>query len=283
LQLFKSCDHDALRKRAIKIVFVFHPSKGINVKTQVIFGILLLLAMTTCCSRPANAYDGWYAGPGIGVPYGGYGGGYGIYGPGGYGGYGGYGPGGYGVYGGGAGGIGGIASGMGNLVRAQGQRNVDNSQAEINLQQANVEHEKARSDYIDNQKKLHDAKLEWKRRTDEQSAKDQEAQKAARLRAQKFNDEHRSPQLSTSQLDPSTGHINWPMALKAPDFDELRKSVETLFQSRSKTGLTSDLSLELDATIGRLKDSFRGHIMQIPLKEYSQSRKFLDSLAVSVQ
>lgn len=256
----------------IEALNVFDSAKGTNVKTRAVFGILVLFALASWSSA-GIAYDRWYAGGAVRTPYVGYGygGGYGAYGTR------------YGLYGAGyGGGFGSAYSGMGNLVRAEGQRNVSNSQAAINYQQANLEREKARNALIDNQDKLHKIHRERKQEAEADDAKKREAMKEADARGEKFEAAHRPLPLSTSQLDPATGRIDWPKRLKSPDFDDLRKSLEQLFKTRAESGVNDDLAAEIEMKVGSLKNSLRSQITQIPLPEYSESRKFLDRLANSV-
>ena len=237
----------------------FQSAKGLNVKKQFIFFALLLSISATCCSL-TSGYDNWY-GAGMGA-------------------MGGYGMGGWG-WGGAAGGVGEIYSGMGNMVRAEGQRNLLDAQAEKTQQQAWQEHEKARTLHIENQQKIHAELQKRKRESQAQDAEDREAARAARERQQAFMDAHRPQPLASNQFDPATATIDWPPALRASGFDELRKSLDTSLQNRSKYGSTSDLSRQISRTIGELKDLLRSQILTIPMPDYSEARKFLDRLAVS--
>ena len=121
----------------------FQSAKGLNVKKQFIFFALLLSISATCCSL-TSGYDNWY-GAGMGA-------------------MGGYGMGGWG-WGGAAGGVGEIYSGMGNMVRAEGQRNLLDAQAEKTQQQAWQEHEKARTLHIENQQSCRNENANHKPRT----------------------------------------------------------------------------------------------------------------------
>lgn len=235
-----------------------------------------VLFASMVCSSVGYAYGPWYQTGAYGVPVG-----YG-YGYGGYGAYGVY-DGVYsGFYGGGYGGVGSIYSGMGDLVRAEGERNVANSQAEINYQQANIEREKARSAFMDNAQKYRENRDKLRRETHARDAANREAERMAEARRQKFEAEHRPLPLSPRQLDPSTGKIEWPTALQSIDFQDLRSSLDSLFKTRAESGPSEDLSARAKGQINKLKDQLRSRIMQIPLPEVTESRKFLDRLAASV-
>ena len=229
-------------------------AKGLTVKKQFLFVVLFLA--TGVIASPTSVFGQWYGG--------------------GYGGYGGMG------WGGAAGGVGEIYSGMGNLVRSEGERNVMNAEAEKRFQQAAQENEKARALHLENQKNIHAEQLRRRREAKAQNAEDREAALAARERQQEFLDAHRPQPLDKSQFNPATATIDWPFALRAADFNDLRNSIDMLFVARAKYGPTSDGTRQLTKGIADLKDLLRSQILKIPGSDYSEARKFLDRLAVSV-
>lgn len=236
----------------------FQSAKGLIVKKLFLF-VVFIVSTSVTCGPLTNAYGQWYGAGGMGL---GYGMGMG--------------------WGGAAGGVGEIYSGMGNLVRSEGERNVLNAEAEKRYQQSLQEHEKARTLHLENQQKIHAEMQKRKREAKAQDAQDLENRLAARERQQEFLDAHRPQPLASSQFDPATASIDWPPALRATDFDDFRKSIETLFQTRAKYGPTSDTSRQINKAVGDLKDLLRSQILKIPGSDYSEARKFLDRLAVTV-
>ena len=220
----------------------------------------LFLTVIVMSLTPATAYDnfGMY---GAGMGMGGWGGGYG--------------------WGGSQGGIGGIYDGAANVIRSEGMYNVMNSQSAINYGKAAQENEKARSLHIENSTKIHEERLKRTREAKVRQSEERVENLATRERQQEFIDAHKPKPLPISQLDTSTGRINWPMALRTSDFDDLRKSMEQLFETQSKYGNTSDLTIQIAETVGQMKSLLRSFIRKMPMPEYSESRKFLDSLAAS--
>jgi hypothetical protein len=248
--------------------------KEFDVKQPFVFVILTLVALSAS-SLSISAYDGWYAGGGPGITYGGYGGyGYRPYGVG-YGGVG-FSPYGYGYGFGAQNPISSAATGMGNLVRSQGEYNESTAKAMVS-------YEKARSEYIDNQVKANNAFLERKRATQARDAKNREAERAAQARGRAFMAANHTPPLSSSQFDSATGTIEWPELLKGGDFDEPRKALDLMFDTLAKGGPTTDLAIRIRSKVGEFKDFLRSLILKIPMPEYSESRKFLDQLAATVQ
>ncbi|HEY0983174.1 MULTISPECIES: hypothetical protein [unclassified Schlesneria] len=241
-------------------------AKGLMMKTPVVIAILALAAALPSGSS-TYAYDNWYGAGGLGGMYGGYGG------------YGGFGWG----WGGAAGGVGQIYSGMGNLVRAEGQRNVLDSQAEINLQKALQENEKARTLHLENQQKIHAEKLRREREAKARNNEDRRMAIESRARQQQFLEAHRPQPLPSSQLDPASGTIHWPTALRNSIFDEGRQSIESMLEKFTKYGPTNDLTMQIGSAINELKTKLRGQILAMSMPEYTESRQFLDSLAESVR
>ena len=156
-----------------------------------------------------------------------------------------------------------------------------NSQSAINYGKAAQENEKARSLHIENSTKIHEERLKRTREAKVRQSEERVENLATRERQQEFIDAHKPKPLPISQLDTSTGRINWPMALRTSDFDDLRKSMEQLFETQSKYGNTSDLTIQIAEKVGQMKSLLRSFIRKMPMPEYSESRKFLDSLAAS--
>ncbi len=240
-----------------------HSVKGLDVKKLLVTASLFLAATVTCVSS-ATAYDnfGMYGGAAMA----GFGGGWGGYG-----------------WGGSQGGIGGIYDGQANVIRSEGMYNQMTSQAAINLQKANQENEKARALHLENQQKIHEERLKRTREAKVRQSEERVENMAARERQQEFIDAHKPQPLAGSQLDPSTGQINWPSPLRTSDFDDFRKAVEALFETQTKYGSTSDLTIQIVRKVGEMKDLLRKQILNMPMPEYSESRKFLDSLAASAR
>lgn len=221
---------------------------------------ILILAVVLCGSVVNTANAQWYANPGAGLGYA-------------------YGAAAYGAYGAGYGAqtpMSANAIGMGSLVRAEGAYNEQTSRAAINYQQA-------RSIYIDNQQKAYAVRQATLRAGTARVAEENEAAHASLARANEFLAAHQPLPLPSSQLNPSTGHIEWPAALTTPDFAEYRKSLEGMFESRMKSGVTANLTLQIEKKTAELKDALRDHITQIPLSDYSQARRFLDSMIASAR
>ena len=232
-------------------------------KNRILF--VALLTVVVACPISTRCDARWYAaGRGVGV-------GYGVARYAGYGGYGGY-------------GIGGTPysaaeNARANTIRAQGEYNQMNTAAMKN-------YEDARSKYIDNQEKWTQVYAEKQRALAAQKEADREAALATRERAKEFTAAHPSSgpaRLASSQLDPSTGRIQWPTALTAAAFEGQRKSLDALFELRAQTSTNPDLASQVDKAVREMKDSLRKQIRDIATQDYLEARRFLDSLAIEAQ
>ncbi len=174
-------------------------------------------------------------------------------------------------WGGAYGGVGDIYRGMAAIINARANMLRAQSEALINI-------EEARSRYIDNRIKWAQFYLEW-RRLGEQRRREYWAEKrAARDRYLAMIRQREPERLTPSQLDPVTGHINWPVILTDPRFAEPRKKLEELFALRAYAGATPDFSRQVLKYVEQMRAELLTLIRDIPANEYMQARRFLDLL-----
>jgi hypothetical protein len=125
----------------------------------------------------------------------------------------------------------GYQRGLSGVISAQGQRNVSNSQAAINLTDA-------RSSQIDNQLKSVNAYWEKNAIYNEHLQ-----QKLTQIdqRRQFYLQRHGLKPLTPEQFDRTTGQIIWPKIMDQKAYDQYRKKIDELFHKRSYEGaLTGD-------------------------------------------
>jgi hypothetical protein len=132
----------------------------------------------------------------------------------------------------------GAANGMSNIISAQGQRNLSNSQAAINLTSA-------RSSQIDNQVKSVNAFWEKK------DIYDQRVQQEMQVKDQKRNfylANHGLTSLTPEEFDRTTGTVTWPKVLEQSQYNQYRLMLDKLFKQRAYAGaLTGDEYMEATA------------------------------------
>lgn len=153
----------------------------------------------------------------------------------------------------------GYANGVSNVIASQGQKNLNDSQAAINLTEA-------RSNQIDNQVKSVNAFWEKKgiySEHQQQQLADVTAKRNRYLAKNALQD------LSPDQFDRTTGQINWPKVLEQSQYDEYRKTLTDLFAKRAYQGmLTGDeymqatgASREWRAMLGKQRDVYPAPIL----------------------
>lgn len=215
--------------------------------------LIVTLTIGLLSNVEAEAQARWYVAPHVG-----------------YGGYGGYG------YGGASTPASSAGHAMADMVRSQGMYNAMTSGAMINL-------EEARSKYIENQKQWTEVYMMKQRVVASEHAQQKESARARNAQIREMQASQPSdlpPRLTSSDLDPTTGKINWPSALMRDSFADQRNDIETLFASRAHTGSTSELSDTIYKKIRGMQDELRKHIRDIVTQEYMESRKFLDRLSL---
>lgn len=132
----------------------------------------------------------------------------------------------------------GAANGMSNIIAAQGQRNLNNSQAAINLTQA-------RSSQIDNQVKSVNAFWEKK---DIYDARVQQQMAVTGQRRNLYLQNHGLTNLTPEEFDRTTGMITWPKVLEQSQYNQYRLVLDKLFKQRAYAGaLTGDEYMEATA------------------------------------
>lgn len=125
----------------------------------------------------------------------------------------------------------GYQRGAAAVIAAQGQRNLDDSQARINNQDAY-------SMALDNSVKS--VNTYWEKRDIFNQRQAQKNYETAQRR-DSWLARNRLEPLSTAQFDRTTGAINWPQILMQPEFDSYRKVFDEMFKKRAVDGaLTGD-------------------------------------------
>lgn len=134
----------------------------------------------------------------------------------------------------------GAANGMSNVIAAQGQRNLSNSQAAINLTEA-------RSSQIDNQVKSVNAF--WEKNAI-YSQHQQERFTDIQRQRQSYLSRHGLTSLTPEEFDRTSGTVNWPKVLEQKQYDEYRVELDKLLKQRAYAGaLTGDEYIEATSAL----------------------------------
>jgi hypothetical protein len=160
----------------------------------------------------------------------------------------------------------GAQRGLGSIISAQGERNLSNSQAAINLTDA-------RSNQIDNQVKSVNAYWEKKGIYQEHVAAEMAVieQKRERYVARRG-----SLDFSPEEFDRTTGKVNWPSILQQSSFDPYRTTLDTIFHDRSYNGaLTGDQYVEANTAYNDWRGAIIGQKSAFPAPIVQQMLRFL--------
>ena len=168
----------------------------------------------------------------------------------------------------------GAQRGLGSVISSQGQRNLDNSQAAINMTDA-------RSNQIDNQVKSVNAYWEKKGIYQEHV---EEVNKEIEAKRERYVARRGSLDLSTDEFDRTTGQINWPKILQQTVYDPYRTKLDTAFHDRSYNGaLTGDQYMDATTAyndwrgaIIQQKDEYPSSILQQMLRFLIKVKRELD-------
>jgi hypothetical protein len=163
--------------------------------------------------------------------------------------------------------------GMSEVMRAQGYQNLQNSEAAKNWEDAktlNIQNRLRWTEaYFDMRKENRDKRAEeaGPRVTQEQAIR------MARMAA--------PPRLGSTQLDPVTGHIQYPLVLTDDGFKPYRERLDPLFAQRAAAGGSIQYSdyVTIQQTISKFIDALKQRVTDYPAGEYGRARTFLDSLA----
>ena len=160
----------------------------------------------------------------------------------------------------------GYQRGAAAVIQAQGQRNLSNSQAAINLTDA-------RSSQIDNQVKSVNAFWEKKdiydRRQQEEFAKIGAKRSA-------YMEKHGLGYLTPEEFDRTTGAIVWPKILEQKDYDQYRNTLDGMFKKRAYEGaLTGDDYMEATAASKAWRAMLSGQSKVYPAPILSQMIRFI--------
>jgi hypothetical protein len=160
----------------------------------------------------------------------------------------------------------GYQRGMASVIQAQGERNLSNSQAAINLTDA-------RSSQIDNQVKSVNAFWEKKDIYDQR-----QQQEFAKIEAKRsaYMERHGLGYLTPQEFDRTTGTITWSRVLEQKDYDVYRKMLDQLFKERAYNGaLTGEQYLEATKANKEWRDMLSKQKDVYPAPILSQMIRFI--------
>jgi hypothetical protein len=163
--------------------------------------------------------------------------------------------------------------GMSEVLREQGAKNVDDSEAAKNWQEAKTLN-------IQN-------KLRWTETYFEMRKVNTEARAAAagppvtQEQAIRMATMAAPARLGSTRLDPVTGHISYPMVLTQDVYKPYRDRLDHLFAERAASGgsLRYEQFQDIQMTVSQFIDALTKRVNDYPAGDFGSARTFLNSLA----
>jgi hypothetical protein len=179
--------------------------------------------------------------------------------------------GGWSGYGGGGTVAGSAMNGMASVISAQGQRNLANSAAAVNMTQA-------QKNEIENRQQWTNTYFDMRRVNQEQAAAArgptptmEQIVRMAKAAAPK--------PLNPSQMDNVNGQLRWPSALQQPCFDAGRSELDQLLATHARYGsLGYSDQTKVRETVHDMYEELNSQIAQIPPQDYIACKSFLRSV-----
>ncbi|MEX1041044.1 MAG: hypothetical protein WDZ51_10455 [Pirellulaceae bacterium] len=171
----------------------------------------------------------------------------------------------------------GAARGMADVVRSAGMYNLATSEAAINV-------ETARAQYIENRNRAQEVYFE-RRRRNESYREENRRPRVTSEQIFRMNSQRAPSRLSSAQLDPLTGELQWPFILLDDPFDGYRSVLDEAFMTRAQHGSFASVS-EYQHTLQTANDLFealRGRIRDFQPQEYLQASTFMEALIFDAQ
>lgn len=177
----------------------------------------------------------------------------------------------------GGGGFGGTAAsaaamGYAQILRAQSQANLTNSQAAINWEKAKT---------LEIQNRLLWTETYFKmRETNHEARLREEGPRVTGDQAIAMAKEFAPRKLAPHEFDPVTGRITYPEVLRDPVYDSLRHDIDGFFAERARTGGSIDFyeRQHVRTILTLLHDELRRHVGDYDAQEYGHAATFIESL-----
>jgi hypothetical protein len=162
-------------------------------------------------------------------------------------------------------------NGMANVISAKGNYNLSTSAAAINMTQA-------QRNEIQNQQMWTDTYFQM-RATNKAAVAAERGPPPTAEQIARIAREGAPRPVTTQQVNPTNGQINWPSALQENIFAPQREDLEQIVGKQVKNGgLSFSDQMQARKTIETMFDELKTLISSIPPQDYTTCRSFLNSL-----
>lgn len=165
------------------------------------------------------------------------------------------------------------AYGMSEMMRAQGYENMQNSEAAKNWEEAKT---------LDIQNRLRWTETYFEMRKENRDKRADEAgPRVTQEQAIRMAKMAAPRRLGSTQLDPVTGHIDYPIILTDDSYKAYRDRLDSLFALRAESGGSIQYSdyQAIQQTVSKFVDALKQRVKDYSAGDYGKARTFLDSLA----
>ena len=177
-----------------------------------------------------------------------------------------------------------VAEGQGNAIsavtRSKGQYQLDTSKARINNAQANAmdmqNRKQLSKDYFETQN------VNKQDRFGDYADRKKQHEKDALFQ---YGSEGRPTRLTSSELDPVTGQVTWPIVLEAPAFSQYTKPIDEAFVTRAETKSRFNYKTykQVNKDCDGIDDELRSQMKEIGTNDYATAKGFVKRLKREVR
>ena len=162
--------------------------------------------------------------------------------------------------------------GMGDVVRSQGQANLDNSAAAINYSLARKSEIENRNQWTHTYFQMRKANREYRAAERGPRPTMEDLVRYAQLGKPK--------RLSPSELGAVTGAINWPILLRSDEFAASRGELESAFARRaSQSVIGAENYAKIKQATTQMLADLKKQVRKVPSNQYMIAKRFIESLA----
>jgi hypothetical protein len=162
--------------------------------------------------------------------------------------------------------------GLASVVRAEGDYNLYTSAAAINITTAAHQNIQNQKDWVE---------AYFAIRAFNRQAREAESAKERQLVQEwlRFHPSVKPKRLTSSELDPVSGAINWPMLLQSDELASLRQGIQHAFAERHHLGVMGHNNYRIVQQITTsLLSEMLDKIENLAPSEYMQAKRFIEAL-----
>jgi hypothetical protein len=162
--------------------------------------------------------------------------------------------------------------GLAAVVQAQGYANLQNSEAAKNWEEAKTLEMQNKLRWTETYFEMRQVNRDKRANETGPRVTQDQAIRLARMAA--------PPRLPSTQLDPVTGYIEYPLILTSDIYKSYRERLDSLFSQRAASGgsIRYDDFKAIETTISQFVETLQQHVGEYAAGDYGRARNFLDSL-----